>query len=260
MQWKPRLVAKEIWIGLMIAAALMFLIAILTFKLRVEPDRNHVSPWQLTSCQYIENLVTETTCCDVTNCQCATCGFADPSCGASKSSLVSAPRCCNGQFCCDYGCDTCYRTQTYDCNCKTDSRTKKWTCDTCTRQVPYDCNCRCRNSVSNQLCSVSCGKCWSIQTVYGYNTTHPITQTTGKNCGRDDIACKNNWLASHPVGNEVPCWWDNTSPNSGAKFSYPRFKPDVAAIVFCIMSTIFMGLCFLGSFLLVRCKRRRAAN
>jgi hypothetical protein len=248
---------KTWYFWLMTVCLLSFIISMSIFMTTVKKDIDYKSPYELTTCQYYENIVQSNRCCDIVNCQCSECGSA-PSCAASKSSFTQVSTCCNGYKCCHSACDTCTRQVAYDCNCRTttsSSGKKTTTCSTCYRTESYSCNCGCKRSVSNELCSTACGTCYDIQTVYGYNTTYGIlTQTTNQHCDRDDVSCLNSWLAAHPVNVITACWYDKNNPNVGAEFAYPKYKYNIAAAVFAGIFGSIMAVSFLWSCAFFRCK------
>jgi hypothetical protein len=215
-------------------------------------DIDYKYPYLATTCQTLQNIVTKTPCCDITNCQCSEATYGAPSCSAAKNTFVSAPVCGNGYYCCRSACDTCYRTESYSCNCNIVHGVN--ICSTCYRTVSYDCNCGCKQSVNNELCSVQCGTCYSIQTIYGYNTTVGFQSSVDtQSCGRDDVVCYNSWIGSHPTGQTSECWYNSNNPSGGADYSKPVYHNNVAAIVFaCIFGSVAV-LMLIGAIALFRC-------
>lgn len=139
-------------------------------------------------------------CCKKESCSCVTCDGFD-SCSSMLFSLTDGS-CCGDFHCCYYGCSTCYRTETYSCNCAR-------TCSICTRQVSYQCDCNCKAWVLHESCSIHCGTCNNMQAdviiidkKYATVTEHSVTKT----CELDELNCvdefKNKWQI-----NNANCWW-----------------------------------------------------
>lgn len=242
---------------LSIVAFICFVICLPIFLTIVRQDAQYVSPWMPTNCQYFNNIVVPRNCCDIINTDsCSSTVVSTPSCISYKAALTPSSGCNNGPYCCNYYCDRCSRTVYDDCNCVTtrdsQGRTVR-TCDRCSRVIHEDCNCMCHPLVSNQLAAVACGTCRTIDTVYGFNvsslggTTQSITSTTSIECLRDNLSCVTTWLAQHQLNNPVPCWYDHTQPNAGASFSEPKYKKNIAALVFAILFAVTCTIALLWS-------------
>ncbi len=117
----------------------------------------------------------------------------------------------------------------------------------CTGTCPNQYQCyQCTRNVFNHLCAVQCGTCYTIQTVYRYNTTFgPVDSTTTQKCSRNDINCMNGWISSHPINSPVQCWYDKQNPNDGAEFGYPIHQNNIPARVFAIIFAIGFGISIL---------------
>ena len=54
---------------------------------------------------------------------------------------------------------------------------------------------------ASQRCSVACGTCYNIYSVFGFNTTEGVPRVAVQTeyCGQDNIGCVNTYLNAHPV-------------------------------------------------------------
>lgn len=220
----------------------------------VKKDMDHVDTNLETTCQYFSNIVTDYPCCDKVNCQCSEANYGSPSCSASLGNLKSADICGDGYSCCKTQCQTCtgFTSVAYSCNCNT-----KGQCSTCYRQEAYTYSCKCDTcvqSVQNRLCSVQCGTCYNIQTIYGYNiTTNIVTQTLTKKCGKNDLVCKNGWISQHPTNAVTKCWYNAKYPNDGASFEKPEYEYNKAGLPVSIIFGCFAALALLAMISVIEC-------
>ncbi len=223
-------------------------ITLMIFFLCVKPDLDYRDPYVETICTYGQTQLIQNRCCDIVNCKCAECGSA-PSCLGLKSNhtaslLGDSVSCCNGYRCCNSGRDTCYRDVYYDCWCY-DVGDKRY-CSTCHDQVGYPCGPeKCWNSVTNDLCTQVCGLCSQLITTYYYNVTNReqfVTSVMKSSCSMDNFACIHSWQQTHPQGQQQSCWYDSNNWAGGAVYDKPRYRYNIAALVFTL---IFGSVCMI---------------
>lgn len=224
----------------------------------LKKDMDYVDTNVETTCKYYNNVVIDYICCEKNNCQCSEANYGAPSCSTILVNLIPSTTCGDGHYCCKTQCQTCLKTTDVPYDCRCDNKGK---CSTCYMQKidTYSCKCdTCTQAVNNRLCSAKCGKCYNIQTVYGYNiTTEFVTQTITQKCVRDDIACKNEWLTQHPINTVTKCWYDTKYPNDGAFFEKPQHQYKKAGLPVTILFGIFSITALFLMIGLLRCSCKK---
>lgn len=231
-----------------------------------EQDRYHefITRYKKTNATCVVINLNPRVCSIKTDCQCIEFNMANLTCSSALEKHIDG-LCGDGSYCCQNQCMTCYQTCYHTCyhTCIINTcipidsmvtclplpqRCNPYNCNP-HQCNPYDCNCACIQSVSNRMCKIQNGVCYSPEYLYiyrpdGTNTTVEIWSR--RVCNFNDIDCVDSFLDGQYVGKSNIIYYDTTDYQTIFQ-NRPEYYETNATIYF----SVFAGIMFLTSFILL---------